>query len=150
MRHDRVTLCVHFVWRTWDRQPLITPSMERALHRAIEAEAVREGCTVLAIEGTEDHVHVLVLMPSDLAVADLVRLMKGGSSRLADETLLPGQFRWQGHYGAFSVSRWDIDRACRYVQQQKRHHAEGTLASELEEPTEEGPATIAQPASHLR
>ena len=95
------------------------------------------GCTVLAVNGTEDHVHVLVLMPAGLAVAALVKQMKGVSSRIASQSLLPGQFRWQGHYGAFSISRWDMGKVRRYIEEQKEHHADGSLVPELEEATEE-------------
>ncbi|MHB0877586.1 MAG: IS200/IS605 family transposase [Anaerolineae bacterium] len=75
MRHNRITLCVHLVWCTWDRLPLIEPTVERSLQRLIEAEAGQMGCTVLAVNGTEDHVHVLVLLPAGLSVAALVKQM---------------------------------------------------------------------------
>ncbi|MHB0877585.1 MAG: hypothetical protein ACYC5O_16230 [Anaerolineae bacterium] len=50
---------------------------------------------------------------------------------------MPGQFKWQGHYGAFSISRWDIAMVRRYVEEQKQHHADGSLMPDLEEATED-------------
>jgi putative transposase len=35
----------------------------------------------LAIGGVEDHVHVLLLLPTTLSVAKAMQLLKGGSSK---------------------------------------------------------------------
>ncbi|MDW8101156.1 MAG: transposase [Anaerolineae bacterium] len=69
------------------------------------------GCTVLALNGMPDHVHLVVSFPSTIAIADLVKQVKGVSSHFVNETLEPEpQFKWQGSYGAFTVSRWDWKR----------------------------------------
>lgn len=46
-------------------------------------------------------------------------------------------FKWQGSYGAFSASRWDVDRVVGYVKGQKAHHAAAELVGEWEEAFEE-------------
>ena len=33
MRRNKLALYLHLVWATWDRLPLITPDIERRLHR---------------------------------------------------------------------------------------------------------------------
>jgi len=143
MAHNAVRLYVHLVWRTWDSLPLIRPAVERRLHRAIEAEAGELGCKVYAVGGTAEHVHLLLAIPATLSVSDLVRQVKGASSRFANEVLLPGRFRWQGHYGALSVSRSDVGRVRAYIQGQHDHHAVGGLVPELEEVSSEGRAETA-------
>ena len=138
MRRNKLALYVHLVWATWDRLPLIGPEIERRLRRNIESEAQKLGCTVPAINCTEDHVHVLLALPTTTAIADLVKQMKGVSSHFVNNAFdLEYQFKWQGSYGAFTVSRWDVDRIKQYVQRQKEHHATGQLFQELEEVFEE-------------
>jgi REP element-mobilizing transposase RayT len=133
MRRSKLVLFVHLVWATWDRLPLITPQIERRLYRCVEAEAIRQGCTVLALNGAEDHLHVLVSLPSTISIADLVKQLKGVSSRFVNEVLQPEcSFKWQGSYGAFSVSAADVDRVRTYVQQQKEHHRTEQMWFELE------------------
>jgi REP element-mobilizing transposase RayT len=106
MRRNKLALFLHLVWATWDRLPLITPDIERRLYRNIESEARKQGCIVLALNGTEDHVHLLVIFPTTITIADLLKHVKGVSSRFVNETLRPSaQFKWQGSYGAFTVSR---------------------------------------------
>src|SRR5437868_3937962 len=97
MRRNKLCVYVHFVWSTWDREPFITPAIERNLHRSVEAICRENGCEVLAIGGLEDHMHILVSMPSTITIADLMRRAKGGSSKYANEALVPRDtFRWQG------------------------------------------------------
>jgi len=146
MRRNKLALYLHLVWATWDRQPLITPVIERALYRNIESEARDMRCTVLALSGTEDHVHLAVKYPATVSVAELVKQVKGVSSHFVNETLQPEThgFKWQGSYGAFTISRDDVDRVVAYIRRQKEHHAEGGLVPEWEEAFEEAeaPSTV--------
>jgi putative transposase len=138
MRHNKLSLFVHLVWATYDRLPMITPVIERRLHREIESEAIKQRCIVLALNGTPNQVHVVLILPSTISVAELVKQLKGVSSHFANEVLHPEMpFKWQGSYGAFTVSRWDVDRVVGYVEHQKQHHADDHLLGEWEETFEE-------------
>lgn len=138
MRRNKLALYLHLVWATWDRLPLITPEIERRLHRNIESEARKMGCTVLALNGMPDHVHLVVSFPTTITIADLVKQVKGVSSHFVNETLKPeSQFKWQGSYGAFTVSRRELEKVIGYVKHQKDHHAANELIPEWEETFEE-------------
>lgn len=134
MRRNKVEVYLHLVWATWDRAPLILPGVERRLLRNIEAEALKQGCLVLAINGMEDHVHLVVSMPTTLPIAQLAKQVKGVSSHFMNETLSPDtEFKWQGSYGVFSVSREDVGRVVAYVRDQKAHHEAADVVPEWEE-----------------
>jgi REP element-mobilizing transposase RayT len=139
MRRNKLRLYLHLVWATWDRLPLITPEIERPLYRCIQKEARDIGCKVLALNGIEDHVHLVVSFPATITIADLLKQVKGVSSRFVNDQLSPEtQFKWQGSYGAFTVSRWDLTKVTQYVKRQKEHHAARELWPEWEETFEEG------------
>ena len=124
---------LHLVWATWDRLPLITHQIERPLLRNIESEAIRHKCKVVALNCVEDHVHILLMLPSTISVADLVKQLKGVSSHFINDVhRSDSQFKWQGSYGAFTVSKSDVDRVVRYIQRQREHHQSGNLWDELE------------------
>jgi putative transposase len=81
---------------------------------------------------------LLVSFQATITIADLVKQVKGVSSHFVNETLQPAaQFKWQGSYGAFTVSRWDVDKTIEYIKRQKEHHTSGELAQEFEETFEE-------------
>lgn len=133
MRRNKLALYVHFVWSTWDREPIIDSAFERRLHRFIEKVARDMRCTVLAINGVEDHIHVLLSPPSTVTIAELAKRMKGASSHFVNEEIQPGyHFKWQGSYGAFTVSRWDVQKIIDYINHQKEHHANDTLWPDFE------------------
>jgi putative transposase len=138
MRRNKLSIFLHLVWATWDRLPMITPDIERRLYREIESEAIKMRCIVLALNGMADHVHVVLIMPTTVTIADLTKQLKGASSHFVNEVLRPElPFKWQGSYGAFTVSRWDVDKIVAYVKNQKQHHADTTLLPEWEETYEE-------------
>ena len=135
MRRNKLALYLHLVWATWDRLPLITRDIERRLYRNIESQVREAKGTVLALNGDSTHVHLVVSLPATITIANLVKQIKGVSSHFVNETLRPEmQFKWQGGYAAFTISRWDLSRVINYVKRQKEHHAEaGGLWAELEE-----------------
>jgi REP element-mobilizing transposase RayT len=117
---------------------MITSEIERSLYRCIEKEARDKGCSVLALNGMPDHVHLCVSFPATMTIADLAKQVKGVSSHFANQALaLETQFKWSGGYGAFTVSRWDVDKIINYVKGQKEHHANDSLWAEWEETFEQ-------------
>ncbi len=142
MRAPYTQLYLHCVWATWDRLPLITPQIEAPLYAAIDAKCHELNCEVLAIGGVQDHIHLLVRFPATLAVAVLLKEIKGATSHLMTHQITPDQFfKWQGAYGVFTVSKDALDSVCAYVSNQKTHHAAKNLIadwekSEIEESSE--------------
>src|SRR5689334_7506042 len=133
MRASYTQLYLHCVWATWDRLPLIKPEMERRLYAAMDAKCREFRCTVIALGGTSNHIHLLVRLPTTITIAKLIGDIKGTSSHLMTHELTPGQFfKWQGAYGAFTVSKDDVDAVTAYIRHQKTHHTAHTLIEEWE------------------
>lgn len=133
MRGTRAELYVHLVWATWDRLPLLVGEVERRVYRSLEATCAAHYTEVKALGGVEDHLHLIVRMPPTLAVADLVKNLKGSSSHLVTHDVAPDDFfKWQGAYGAFSVGPRGLSAACAYTLNQKEHHRDGTLIAAYE------------------
>jgi REP element-mobilizing transposase RayT len=96
MRSNKIAVYIHFVWSTWDRLPLIIEEIERPLYRFVWSVCQKNGCDPVAIGGIEDHVHLLVQIPSTVTITDLIRRIKSGSSHymsgmLKRESGLPGR-----------------------------------------------------------
>jgi REP element-mobilizing transposase RayT len=119
---------LHLVWGTWRRHGFITADLRERLYASMIHHATELGADVVALGGMPDHAHLLVRMPMTIAIAEFVRRVKGGSSHFVTRVLeWPEPFKWQGGYGAFSVSRRNLGAARAYVLDQERHHADGTL-----------------------
>jgi putative transposase len=65
-------LYYHIVWATKFRSPLLTPEVEPVIHGYCRSKAVGLGATVYALNGAEDHVHLVVTIPPSISVAKFV------------------------------------------------------------------------------
>ena len=128
MSHNYLRLFYHFVWATWDRTPLLTGEIEEKAYALIRNQ-IPDGGEVIALGGVEDHVHLLVSLPPTLLLTDVLKSVKGVSSRALNEAFArpAWSFKWQGRYGAITVCPSHVGLIRGYVENQKRHHAEGRL-----------------------
>jgi putative transposase len=123
MREPHTELYVHVVWSTWDRLPQLVPALIGPVYACVQAQCRALKADVIAIGGTATHVHLLVRVPATLAIAVLVKQVKGASSHLVTHEYSPlDGFKWQGAYGAFTVSSADVPRICEYIRKQEEHH----------------------------
>ncbi len=128
-------LYYHLVWTTKNRERWITPEVEPAIHGRLRSKAVGLGAELYALDGVEDHVHMVVSIPPRLSVAEFIGKVKGSSSTSINRTsLLAFQFYWQTEYGAYTVSKSRLRQVIAYVESQKQRHAERRLYEELEPP----------------
>lgn len=128
MRANFTQLYLHCVWATWDRLPLITPDIQQVIYAAIIGQCKQLGCTVIAVGGIEDHVHLLTGFPPTLTVSDLIKQIKGSSSHLITHEIKRNEFfKWQGSYGAFTVSHNAIDKVADYIRNQAIHHSQKSI-----------------------
>ena len=138
MRQSKSEIYLHIVWATLKREAFVTPDIERAVYRCIGSEAQHLGCTILAIGGMPDHVHLCLKLPTRVAVSNLMNQVKGVSSHFVHDRLSPDlPFQWQEGYGVFSVGPNQIKPVIAYIENQKQHHLDGTLHSRWEETDEE-------------
>jgi putative transposase len=127
-------LLIHLVFSTKNREPQISEELQGSLYSYLGGLVRSVDCSLLAIGGMPDHVHLLVRLHPTTAVAPLVRKIKANSSRWVND----GQgsrrrFAWQSGYGAFSVSESQATAVKQYVAHQKQHHRKRTFREELVE-----------------
>ena len=82
----------------------------------------------LGIGGVEDHVHLLLSMPSTLSIAQAMQLIKGGSSKWVHEHQ---SFEWQEGYAALSIGISQMPDTKQYIANQREHHRTKTFEEEF-------------------
>jgi len=122
----------HCVFSTKQRQRVITSEFQERLWPFLGGIARQNKMKAIEIGGVEDHVHILLSLPSTMAISKAVQLIKGGSSKWVHENF-PEQrlFSWQEDYGAFSVSVSQLENIVEYIQSQKAHHQTMTFQEEF-------------------
>jgi len=123
----------HFVWATRERVPIIVPEAEAKIYELIRGKAAGLGASVFALNGMSDHIHLVAAVPPKLAVADFIGQVKGATSARYNQTgRLETPLYWQDEYGVFSFDGKRLPNYVAYVENQKRHHAEGEILRILE------------------
>ena len=124
----------HCVFSTKHRAPMITPEVEARLYPFIGGIVRDMRCTLVAINGMRDHVHLLVRYRADLSHSDLLRHVKSRSSKWVHETF-PNldHFAWQEGYGGFTVSKSAVPSVKDYIRRQKEHHIRQDFETEFQE-----------------
>src|SRR5438874_13686662 len=96
MSHTYISQLMHVVFSTKKRCSSILPDMQERLWSYVGGIAQKNGFKTVAVGGTENHVHMLLSLPSTLPLAEAVQLLKGGSYKwLIDAT----EDRFEGHHG---------------------------------------------------
>ena len=116
--------CYHIVWSTKERELLILPDIEPRLYAYLVSKSAEMGVFVYAINGTEDHTHVVAAIPPKHSVAWVVKMLKGASAHFVNTELRPPglHFAWQRGCGSLTIGERQRPSAIEYVQRQKEHH----------------------------
>lgn len=131
MPHTHTNLLTHVIFNTKDRMPLIGADLKGQLH-AYMGGIVREiGGKAYIVNGTADHVHLLVSFPPALSLSDAVRVLKANSSRWMRGEKGASKFGWQPGYGAFSVSQSNVKAVAAYIAGQEEHHRKTSFRDEF-------------------
>ena|ERR1041385_9296408 len=122
----------HRVFSTKDRRPIITPALQERLWPYMGGIARENKMIAIEIGGVQDHVHLLLSLPSTMAVAKALQLIKGGSSKWVHDTFPDKRwFGWQSKYGCFSASVSQVDKIIEYIRGQPEHHRRMSFKEEF-------------------
>ena len=121
MAHTFSNHVFHIVFSTQGRLPLIKNEQRSELHAYITSLIKEKGGKILIINSMPDHVHILVVLPPDLSVSDLLKFVKPNASRWM-KNRFGSKFAWQKGFGSFTVSRSGVNAVAKYIREQEIHH----------------------------
>ena len=132
MAQTLVSLLVHVVFSTKNREPIITPEIEPELFAYIGGILKNNESRLLDAGGTADHVHLLISQSKNIALSSLMKDVKKDSSLwIKTKGRAFRNFHWQDGYGGFSIGRSNVDELKRYIARQKEHHRKRTFQEEF-------------------
>ncbi len=114
---------IQIVFAVQGRQNLIASSNREELHKYITGIVQNRNQKLLTIFAMPNHVHILVGIKPSIAISDLVRDIKAGSSKFINDNGWNNyKFNWQEGFGAFSYSKSQVDSVIQYIMKQEEHH----------------------------
>ena len=123
MKIEYNNLYVHFVFTTFNRTQVILEKNRQRIEKYMTGIINNNGCHLYAIYANPEHVHFLVSLKPDIDTESLATIIADSSERFINENkLCAGLFQWQQSCSAFTVSKRDVDKVCKYILNQKEHH----------------------------
>jgi len=121
--HAFNSVFLHIVWSTIEREKIFFDDVRLQVYEYIKNLCSESSIDFYALNVQPEHVHILVQLPAELSVSDIVKNIKGSSSKwINDNRLLKTKFSWQRGYGAFSVSSSQFNTVRNYIYKQDEHH----------------------------
>lgn len=123
---------LHIVFSTKNRVEILTDDIKENVFNIFKSVAGKRNAYILACNGMEDHVHLLIKAKLNINISDLIKEMKRISSFSINNSSRIRYFYWQHHYAAFSVSHSICPKVVSYINNQQIHHREQSFLQELE------------------
>ena len=125
-------LLYHAVFSTKDRKRWLDDRIRQRVYDYMGGTLREKGGVLIAANGTDDHVHLLLGLDQTKAIADAVQEVKANTSRWLHQTFREYKdFAWQRGYGAFTVSVSQQEKVEAYLARQHAHHKKATFREEF-------------------
>jgi REP element-mobilizing transposase RayT len=132
MGHTYASVHLHVVFSTRERQRVIGAQLRQRLYEYMAGVARKEFGRAIVVGGTDDHVHGLLSVSTDISIGEAMSKWKSLSSGWVHKTFpAMTNFGWQTGYGVFSVSLSRVDKVTQYIEDQVEHHRRYTFQEEL-------------------
>jgi putative transposase len=133
MKIEYNNLYTHFIFTTLHRLPVIAEKHRERIEKYITGIVNNNDSHLYAIYANPEHVHFLVSRSPKLSKELLASIVAESSQNFINQNKLCGvNFSWQDSASAFSVSKSDIDKVCKYILNQPVHHRKVTFTEEYD------------------
>jgi REP element-mobilizing transposase RayT len=133
MKIEYNNLYTHFIFITLNRTSIINEKNRQRIEKYITGIVNNNNSKLYAVYANPEHVHLLVSRSPKLSEEDLATIIAKSSAQFINENkLCLGKFDWQDSAAAFSVSKSDVDKVCKYILKQPEHHKKVNFAEEYE------------------
>ena len=133
MKIEYHNLYTHFIFTTLHRLPVIPEKNRIRIEKYITGIVNNNDSHLYAIYANSEHVHFLVSRSPKISEENLASIVAESSQRFINENkLCENQFAWQETASAFSVSKSDVDKVCKYILNQPEHHRKISFTEEYE------------------
>jgi len=133
MKIEFNNLYTHFVFTTLHRLPLIKEKNRERIEKYITGIIGNNSCKLYSIYANPDHLHFLVSRSPSISEEYLANVVADSSKKFINENkLCTENFDWQNSVAAFSVSKKDVDKVCKYILNQPIHHKTTSFKEEYD------------------
>ena len=114
---------VHLVWVTKYRYPVLKGDIQIRCKELIIQICDTEDIEIIKGVVSKDHIHMLIEYPPKISISDLVKRLKGRTSRLLQKEF-PKRY-WERHFWAIGYGAWTAGNITdKIIKEYLEHHQE--------------------------
>jgi REP element-mobilizing transposase RayT len=132
MRIEYNNLFTHFIFTTKNRLPVIPEKNRERIEKYITGIVSFNSSKLYAIYANPEHVHFLISRSPSISEEEIATIIANSSENFIHKNKLAKNFAWQQSASAFSVSKHNVDRVCKYILNQPEHHRKVTFEEEYQ------------------
>jgi len=133
MKIEYHNLYTHFILITQNRIPLILEKNRERIEKYFTGVINNNHSKLYSIYANPEHIHFLVSRSPKLSEEILATIVADSTSKFINENKLSlGAFAWQESASAFSVSKSEVDKVCKYILNQPEHHRKVSFTEEYD------------------
>ena len=133
MKIECNNLFTHFIFTTLHRIPVILKKHRVQIEKYITGIINNNESHLYAIYANAEHIHFLASRSPKISEETLANIVAESSQQFINQNnLCNSPFAWQASAAAFSVSKSEIDRVCKYILKQEEHHRKVSFAQEYD------------------
>ena len=125
--HSAYSLKVHLVWITKYRYKVLTKPVGKRVREIIRQDCASMDIQIISGVISSDHIHLFISYPPKLSVSEIVKKLKGRSSRKVQQEFTElrrrywGRHFWGIGYGAFSSGNVTDEMIQQYIAHHDEH-----------------------------
>jgi putative transposase len=126
--HTVSRLTAHLVWVTKYRYPVLKGEIQKRCRELIIQICDSEDVKILKGSVGKEHIHMLIEYPPSKSISDLVKHLKGRTSRMLQQEYPELKRRyWGRHFWAIGYGAWSTGNVSEsVVQEYLEHHRESS------------------------
>lgn len=123
MKIEYNNLYTHFIFTTLHPLPLISEKYRQRVEKYMTGIVSNNDSQLYAIYAHPEYAHFLIARSPKLSEENMAYVVAESAQRFINENkLCDSHFAWQESACAFSVSKSDVDKVCKYMLNQAEHH----------------------------
>ncbi len=122
----------HIIIATKKRRPDLSVAIRQGLKDVVAQALQHRKCSMLAFQGTADHIHILIELHRNKSLSEIIRDIKSLSTQwILHQEGANGEFSWQSGWAAFSVSHSNLGSVIEFIGKQDDLHQQMSFRDEL-------------------
>ncbi len=99
-----------------ERKPLLKKPIRTVLFAHLQRNAAEKGIKVTAVNGVDDHMHLLVQLHPAQNLLQVMKALKSESAHwINDSNLLTERFEWEETFAAYTVSPSGVKQVADFI-----------------------------------